>query len=81
MKHWVIKNKLYLVGALLGGLAGFLYWNFVGCSSVTCMITSKPINSTVYGATMGALLLGMFKDDKSRTPVSYEKNENQQNDI
>lgn len=81
MKHWLSKNKLYLVGALLGGLAGFLYWNFVGCSSGTCMITSKPINSTVYGATMGALLLGMFKADKSPTTVSSEKNENQQNDI
>lgn len=77
MKHWLSKNKLYLVGALLGGLAGFLYWNFVGCSSGTCMITSKPINSTVYGATMGALLLGMFKADKSPTTVSSEKNENQ----
>ena len=81
MKHWLSKNKLYLVGALLGGLAGFLYWNFVGCSSGTCMITSKPINSTVYGATMGALLLGMFKADKSPSTVSSEKNENQQNDI
>ena len=80
MKHWISKNRLYLVGALLGGLAGFLYWNFVGCSSGTCMITSKPLNSTFYGATMGALLLGMFKTDKTQPTVS-SKNHNQQNDI
>lgn len=80
MKNWLNKNKLYLVGALLGGLGGFLYWNYIGCSSGTCMITSKPINSTLYGATMGALLLEMFKTDKSQLTVP-SKNENQQNDI
>jgi hypothetical protein len=47
------KNKLNLIGITLGALAGFLYWKFVGCSSGTCMITSKPINSTLYGALMG----------------------------
>lgn len=80
MKNWFIKNRLYVIGALLGALAGFLYWNFVGCSSGTCMITSKPINSTLYGAAMGALLLGTFKAEKSKSTVSY-KNENQSNDI
>ena len=80
MKNWFIKNRLYVIGALLGALAGFLYWNFVGCSSGTCMITSKPIKSTLYGATMGALLLGTFKTEKSKSPVS-SKNENQPNDI
>jgi hypothetical protein len=63
MKKWVNGNKLYLVGALIGAVAGFLYWQQVGCSSGTCMITSKPFNSTVYGAGMGALLFGMFKKD------------------
>ena len=81
MKHWISKNKLYLVGAVLGAIGGFLYWNFVGCTSGTCMITSKPINSTLYGATMGALLLGMFKADKSQTTVSSEKIENKPNDL
>ena len=81
MKHWISKNNLYLVGAVLGAIGGFLYWNFVGCTSGTCMITSKPINSTLYGATMGALLLGMFKADKSQTTVSSEKIENKPNDL
>ena len=80
MKNWINKNRLYVVGALLGALAGFLYWNFVGCTSGTCMITSKPINSTLYGATMGALLLGTFKTEKSESTASAKK-ENQPNDI
>jgi hypothetical protein len=29
---------------LVGGLAGFLYYYFIGCNSGTCAITSKPFN-------------------------------------
>jgi hypothetical protein len=54
------KYKRDLIGIALGAVAGFLYWKFVGCSSGTCMITSKPINSTLYGALMGFLVVGIF---------------------
>ena len=54
------KYKRDLIGITLGAVAGFLYWKFVGCSSGTCMITSKPINSTLYGALMGFLISGIF---------------------
>jgi hypothetical protein len=59
------KYNRELIGITLGALAGFLYWKFVGCSSGTCMITSKPINSTLYGALMGFLVPGIFKKPKS----------------
>lgn len=58
------KYKRDLIGVTLGAVAGFLYWKFVGCSSGTCMITSKPINSTLYGAVMGFLVAGIFKNEK-----------------
>ena len=58
------KYNRDLIGITLGAVAGFLYWKFVGCSSGTCMITSKPINSTLYGAVMGFLVAGIFKKDK-----------------
>lgn len=61
MKKWILVNKLYVIGSLLGAIAGYLYWQQIGCSSGTCMITSKPVNSTLYGSLMGALLLGLFK--------------------
>jgi hypothetical protein len=66
MKNWISENKLYLIGALLGAIGGFLYWKFVGCSSGTCAITSKPFNSTLYGALMGSLLLSLFKNEARR---------------
>ncbi|MCW3089418.1 MAG: hypothetical protein JWP81_487 [Ferruginibacter sp.] len=66
MKKWVSNNKLYLTGAVIGAIAGFVYWQQVGCASGTCMITSKPLNSTVYGALLGALLFGLFKKDQQQ---------------
>ena len=58
------KYKRDLIGITLGAMAGFLYWKFVGCSNGTCMITSKPINSSLYGALMGFLVAGIFKKKK-----------------
>jgi hypothetical protein len=57
------KHSLTLVGAGLGLAAGYLYWRYVGCLSGTCPITSSPVNSSLYGAMMGGLLLSMFKKE------------------
>jgi hypothetical protein len=64
MKNFVLQNKLYIAGIVIGATAGFFYWKLVGCTGGKCMITSKPLNSTVYFAVVGALLLGMFKKEK-----------------
>jgi uncharacterized membrane protein YpjA len=63
MKKFLNKNWLYLVGAFVGAIAGYIYYKQIGCSTGTCMITSKPLNSTVYFAVMGALVFGMFKKE------------------
>jgi hypothetical protein len=41
------------LGVVIGGLAGYLYYHFVGCSSGTCAITSNPYVSTLFGGLMG----------------------------
>jgi hypothetical protein len=58
------KYKLDLIGISIGGIAGFMYWKWIGCASGTCMITSKPLNSSLYGALMGFLVIGMFKKEQ-----------------
>lgn len=72
MKKWFNTNKLYVAGAIIGAIAGYVYWQQVGCSTGTCMITSKPVNSTLYGALMGALLLGMFKKENRKQVLKDE---------
>lgn len=61
--NFLIKHKFTLIGLIIGALAGYLYYHFVGCSSGSCSITSKPINSTLYGALMGALIPNAFKNE------------------
>lgn len=48
------------IGVIVGLIAGYAYYHFVGCNSGTCAITSKPLNSTLYGGLMGGLLFNMF---------------------
>lgn len=60
MKNWIIRNKMYFIGATIGALAGFLYWKYVGCITGTCTITSNPLNSTLYFALFGSVLFGTF---------------------
>jgi uncharacterized membrane protein YedE/YeeE len=51
---------LTVIGIIVGAIAGYLYYFYVGCASGTCAITSKPLNSTLYGALMGGLVFNMF---------------------
>lgn len=52
------------IGAVLGGISGYLYYKYVGCATGTCRITSKPLNSTLYFALIGGLLFNMFVKEK-----------------
>ena len=58
---WLLQNKLIIAGIIVGAIGGFIYWKQIGCSTGTCMITSKWHNSTAYGAVMGGLFLSIFK--------------------
>lgn len=54
MKTWKFWKPVAF--AFGGGLAGFLYYYFVGCSSGSCPITSNPFISIIFGSVMGFLL-------------------------
>ena len=62
------KYKLTILGVVIGAIGGYLYYHFVGCNSGTCVITSKPINSTLYGALMGGLVFNIFKKENKIQP-------------
>ena len=61
------KHFITIIGILIGAVGGYLYYHFVGCNSGTCTITSKPVNSTLYGALMGGLLFSIFRKEKKVT--------------
>lgn len=68
LKDW----KWYVPGILLGAVAGYIYYHFWGCDG-TCMITSSPWRSMLYGATMGGLLNSTFKSSAKETDLTKDK--------
>lgn len=62
MKDFFVKHKWALIAGVAGGIGGFLYWRFVGCTSGTCPIKSVWYWSTLWGAAMGYLLGDMVND-------------------
>jgi len=61
------KHKFTAIGLIIGSIAGYLYYHFIGCTSGKCPITSSPAITTLYGAIIGALFPNLFnkKDKKS----------------
>ncbi len=53
-----------LFGIIVGGIAGYVYYYFIGCDSGGCAITSNPVNSILYGSLFGAVLFFDGKEKK-----------------
>lgn len=67
MKKWLLNNRLTVIGVMLGAIGGFLYYYYVGCASGTCGITSSPVNSTLYFAVMGGLVMNLIKPETKKS--------------
>ncbi len=70
MLQFIQKNILTIAGIFIGALAGYLYWQYVGCLSGTCAITSNPKNSTLYGAMMGGLVFSLFQPNTPKNKAN-----------
>jgi LytS/YehU family sensor histidine kinase len=55
LKSWKFWRPF--LGFFIGGMAGFLYYYFIGCTSGSCAITSNPYLSVVWGGLMGFFLV------------------------
>jgi len=66
MLLFIKKHRLTLLGIALGTTAGYLYWYNIGCASGTCLITSRPVNASLYGAVLGGLTFSMFNTKKTK---------------
>jgi len=63
-----IKNKIFAIKLLIiiiGLIAGFAYWYFIGCSTNSCPLNSKWYLSTLYGGLIGYLVSDFIKEKKN----------------
>lgn len=65
------KYKIHIIGIVFGMIAGFFYYDQIGCITGTCAITSSPGTSTLYGGLLGYLVASVFAD--RRKPVFKDK--------
>ena len=69
--NWISKKKLAIITTIVGAIIGWLYWNFIGCDSGTCSITSVWYRITAYGA-----ILGWFVGDYANEKINNSNNKN-----
>jgi len=56
-----VKDSIpQIIGLVLGGLVGYIYYYKVGCASGTCPIKSNPWLMTLWGAIMGYLIIDIL---------------------
>jgi hypothetical protein len=62
MKEFFLNKRIQILLSILGGVGGFLYWKFVGCTSGTCVIKSVWYWSTLWGTVVGYLAGDLIND-------------------
>lgn len=60
------RLRLLVILTMVGALAGYLYYYFVGCATGTCVITSNPYISTIYGGVLGFLIGNIWGTNKKK---------------
>jgi hypothetical protein len=64
----LIKESLgAIIGTVIGGIGGFVYYRMVGCPSGACAITSNPWLTILWGATLGYLIGSTFNKKTKNT--------------
>jgi hypothetical protein len=51
----ITRFKFEILFSVLGAIAGYAYWHYVGCASGSCAITARWYTSTLYGVVIGFL--------------------------
>ncbi|MDA3912078.1 MAG: DUF6132 family protein [Bacteroidales bacterium] len=76
IKSIIKKHRLSIIGAIVGGVGGYLYWYYVGCLSGTC-----PMKQLwYYNAILGALV-GLFLADFIQTMINKRKKRKEKDEI
>jgi len=53
-----------IIGLIIGGIGGYIYYLTIGCSSGSCPITSNPWLYILWGLIMGFLIGDFFTKKK-----------------
>ena len=54
----------HIIGIIAGGIGGFMYFHFTGCTDGACSLRSSPVYFIFLGVAMGYLIADLFKKKK-----------------
>jgi hypothetical protein len=73
-----VRRKIllkHIIGVILGGIAGYLYYRQVGCSTGACPMQSNPWLTTIWAAIVGYLLADLIPKKKKPADISEPDNQ------
>jgi len=76
MKMTIRRYLPEIIGALSGGIGGFLYWKYVGCVSGTCTIKSNWYLMIPWGMVLGFLIGSLVSDMLRKFKSRKEQGDN-----
>ena len=62
----LVSNKIIILGILLGGIGGFLYWKEIGCITGTCPLKSQWQTMIPYGMFIGYVVSNFIQSYLNR---------------
>ncbi|HNW90363.1 MAG TPA: hypothetical protein PKN48_11915 [Bacteroidales bacterium] len=65
--RWIKESRGAIIGSVIGGIGGYVYYRTVGCSSGACPITSSPLMSILWGVALGYLVGDIFRKSKKNS--------------
>jgi hypothetical protein len=68
-KSHLVKRTLPVI---IGAVAGYAYYYFIGCYNGKCLISGNPYLATIYGAFMGALFAIPTSEKKFKSKIENE---------
>jgi phosphate/sulfate permease len=73
MTDFLKKYKWKIAGTIVGAIAGYAYYYYIGCNSGTCPIQSHWQTSTLYGALIGYVFVNSPNKKTSKEKQDSEK--------
>lgn len=61
-------SLINLIGILVGGVGGYIYYATVVCQTGGCPLTSNPYLTVAWGALLGYLVSDLFTGKKPARP-------------
>jgi hypothetical protein len=71
--RFVKEEKSLFIGSFVGGVGGFLFWYYVGCSTGFCPVISSPVLSVIGGALFGAILFSAVIPKSTQSKTEFKE--------